>query len=174
MRSFYMSEKIFKSNFQVCDILYRTWILLQRCERQLRVFLHHVEKSAPDVWQGSVKEFFHQIESWQNEFLFLVYYFIFLQIWRVKSLNNKMEDYNSTSLISNCSFLNISDNTLMMDCVQPPPEQYPVPLGKKTMCKKLFFSTKSNFQLFHLFKLHFYYFFQALSYFYVPYMELYR
>ena len=42
-----------------------------------------------------------------------------------------MEDYNSTSLNPNCSFFNISDNTLIMDCVQPPPEQYPVPLGKK-------------------------------------------
>ena len=86
-----------------------------------------------------------------------------------------MEDYNSTSLTNpNCSFFNISDNTLIMDCVQSPPEQYPVPLGKKLCVKKVFFPTKSNFQLFHLFKFRFYYIFQALSYFYVPYMELYR
>ena len=57
-----------------------------------------------------------------------------------------MEDYNATSLTNpNCSFFNISDNTLIMDCVQSPPEQYPVPLGKKLCVKKFFFLPKVIF-----------------------------
>ena len=50
------SNQIFKS---VTFYIEREFFL-QRCERQQRVFQHRVEKSAPDVCEGSVKQSFHQ------------------------------------------------------------------------------------------------------------------